>query len=69
MLQLKDLRERGIGEKVTSLDGENFVGLEGPLGGRAWLQGTEESCRIDETIIPYWYLMSMIILSALDAKG
>jgi hypothetical protein len=32
-------------------------------------QGTEESCRLSETIIAYWYRMSMITLSGFDAEG
>ncbi len=34
MLQLKDLRKRGVGERVTDWDGKILVELEGPLGGR-----------------------------------
>ena len=34
--------------------------LEGPLGGRAWLSGHEGTCRFNETIITYWYNLSMI---------
>jgi hypothetical protein len=37
--------------------------------GRIVAQGAEESRRLNETIIAYWYLMSMIILSGLVAAG
>jgi hypothetical protein len=32
-------------------------------------QGGEESCRPNEPIIPYWYSLSMIILSRLFGAG
>jgi len=60
MLQLKDLRGRSVGDKVTGWDGKILKKLEGPRGGGAWFAGTEESCRLNETIIAYWYRMSMI---------
>ncbi len=59
----------GVGERVTLWDGEILEELEGPRGGRAWFAGTEESCRINETIIAYWYRLSMITLSGLDCFG
>ena len=69
MLQLKDLREWIVGEKVTAWDGRILKKLEGLPGGRAWLEGGEESCRPNERIIAYWYSMSMITLSVLFAWG
>ncbi len=71
MLQLKDLRGRCVGEKVSEWDGKilraksarrrrGLKELEGPRGGAHGSQGTGESCRINEAIIAYWYRMSMI---------
>jgi len=39
MLQLKDLRERCVGEKVTESDWKILKELEGPRGGGAWFAG------------------------------
>ncbi len=39
MLQLKDLRGRCVGEKVTEWDGKILKELEGPRGGGAWFAG------------------------------
>ena len=47
-----------------SLDSE----LEGPRGRRG-RQGGEESCQPNEANTAYWYVVSMIILSRLDAGG
>ena len=33
---LKDLRKRGVGEKVNTWDGKILEELEGPRGGGAW---------------------------------
>jgi hypothetical protein len=60
VLQLKDLRGRSVGKKVTGLAGLILKELEGPRGGRAWLAGTKESCRLNKSIIAHWYRMSMI---------
>jgi hypothetical protein len=38
-LQLKDLRGRTVGEKVTDRDGKILEELEGPLGEDAWFAG------------------------------
>ncbi len=39
MLQLKGLRGRTVGEKVTGRDGKILEELEVPLGGGAWFAG------------------------------
>ena len=39
MLQLKDLRGRTVGEKVTGWDGKILEELEGLRGGQAWFAG------------------------------
>jgi len=39
VLQLKDLRGRCVGEKVTESDGKILKKLEGPRGGGAWFAG------------------------------
>jgi len=39
VLQLKDLREWIVGEKVTAWDRRILKKLEGLLGGRAWFAG------------------------------
>ena len=38
MLQLKDLRQWTVGEKVTVKDGRILKKLEGLPGGRAWVR-------------------------------
>jgi hypothetical protein len=43
--------------------------LEGPRGGGAWFAGHERIVPTYKTIIAYWYSMSMIILSGLNAVG
>jgi len=49
VLQLKDLRGRGVGEKVTASDGEILEELEGLPGGRALEGGTKEVCPFNFT--------------------
>ncbi len=39
MLQLKDLRGRSVGDKVTGMDVKILKELEGPRGGGAWFAG------------------------------
>jgi len=51
-LQLKDLREHGVGERVADWDGEIFEALEGLHGRGAWFAGTEKSCRINAKAMP-----------------
>jgi len=71
VLQLKDLRGRCVGEKVTEWDGKilraksarrrrGLKELEGPRGGGAWFAGHWGIVPINEAIIAYWYRMSMI---------
>ena len=60
MLQLKDLRKRSVGEKVTGGGPTILKESEGLRGRRAWFGGTEEPCRINRTIITYWLRMSRI---------
>ena len=58
MLQLKDLRKLGVGEKVTVWDGDILEDLEGLPGGRAWREGRGKSCRPNQTIIAHWYYVN-----------
>ena len=44
MLQLKDLRGRSVGEKVTVWDGKILEELEGLPGERALERGTKGVC-------------------------
>lgn len=46
MLPIKDLRPRGVGEKVMVWDGKILEELEGLPGGRPWEAGTLLSDRV-----------------------
>jgi hypothetical protein len=46
-LQVKDLREWTVGEKVTFLDGEILEELEGLPDGRAWVCGARRNVPSD----------------------
>ena len=61
MLQLKDLREWIVGEKVTVWDGRMLKKLEGPSWRASMVRrhgGIVPPLR--NPIIAYWYRMSMI---------
>jgi len=62
VLQLKDLRERAVGEKVAGREGKMLEELEGWRGGGAWCAGHGRIVLSYKVIIAYWYLMSMLTL-------
>ena len=53
MLQLKGLRGRTVGEKVTGRDGKILEELEGLPGGGAWFAGHGRIVPTYQTIIAY----------------
>jgi hypothetical protein len=68
VLPLKDLCGRSVGEKVTGVDLKVLKELEGPQGGRTWFAGYEGIVPTYQTIIAYWYRMSMITYIRLRGK-
>ena len=57
---LKGLAGHFVDKRVNSPEVLLLKELGGPRGGRPLFGGTEESCRLNNTIIAYWYLLSSI---------
>jgi len=47
-------------KKVNSLEVRILKSLEEPLGGHPCLRGTKKLCRLNSTIITYWYRLSIV---------
>ena len=56
------------GRESNRLGWEDIGGVRRTTA-RGRMVRTEESCRLNETILAYWYSLSIVILSGLDAVG